>query len=133
MEGVDLTSVTCPWCQEKLRLDPLNVLTLNTSEEVKAKLLAGEYDNFPCPTCGRDIPYSNPILCHDILNHILIYYFPNPPPEDMRETIQSVLRRIIRKASLQGIPSPPDDDWKVRIAFGRDELKAAFTGQMDEE
>jgi len=133
MSDLNVTSVKCPWCREDIKVDPLNVVTLTTSQEVKEKLLAGEYDHFPCPTCNRDVPYLNPIVCNDVAHQVLIYYFPHPPSNDVRETIQSSLVEATGDMSIKGIPTPVGDDWSICVAFGRDELRAMMTGRLDEE
>jgi hypothetical protein len=127
------TTVRCPWCLETLQVDPLNVITLTTSEEIKERLLAGEYDSFPCPVCNRQVPYSSAIVCNDITNQVLIYYFPNPPPEEVRDTLQDSLIKAIEKTAFNGMSTPIGEDWKVRIAYGRDELRAMLSGQVDQE
>jgi hypothetical protein len=133
MSTISFAMVNCPWCQEKIKINPFNVVTLTSSDEAKKKLLTGEYDHFPCPVCTRDVPYSNPIICNDVVNHVLIYYFPHPLPDELQETVQKLLINAIESTQIEGLPTPEDESWKVCIAFGRDELETMLAGQIDEE
>jgi endogenous inhibitor of DNA gyrase (YacG/DUF329 family) len=130
---LDNTSVKCPWCQDDINVTPLNVVTLTTSREEREKLLAGEFDHFPCPTCSRDVPYSNPIVCNDVANQVLIYYFPHPLPDDVRETVQSSLVEAREEISIEGLSTPVNEDWNICVAFGREELEAMMAGRLDVE
>jgi hypothetical protein len=133
MNDLNVPVIKCPWCQEKLNVDLVNVITLTTSEEVKEKLLSGEYDKFPCPVCNRDVPYVNPIVCNDVANQILIYYFPHPPPGEVRETIETLFLEAIEADAIEGIPDSLNEDWKIYVAFGRDELKDMIKSHFKEE
>jgi len=130
---LDNTSVKCPWCQDDINVTRLNVVTLTASREEREKLLAGEFDHFPCPTCSRDVPYSNPIVFNDVANQVLIYYFPHPPPDDVRETVQSSIVEAIGEISVEGLPIPVDEDWSIHVAFGREELEEIMVDRPDEE
>ena len=127
------TAVRCPWCLETRQVDPFNLITLTTSDEVRERLLSGEYDAFPCPVCHRDVPYPHAIVCNDLANQVLIYYFPHPPPAELRDTLHDSLLRTIERNAFEGVPTPPGESWKICVAFGPDELRAMFSGHLDEE
>ena len=133
MSDVGFSTVKCPWCQERIRIEPFDLVTLTTSTDVREKLLAGEYDHFPCPTCHREVPYLNPIVCNDVRNRVLVYYFAHPVPDEWQDALQSSLARAVEGTTDEGLPTPDQEGWRVCIAFGRDELKAMLAGRIDEE
>lgn len=133
MSEFGFSTVTCPWCRERIEIDPFNLVTLTSTDEAKERLLAGEYDHFPCSSCNRDVPYLNPIVCNDLQQQVVIYYFAHPVPDEMQEAVQSSLIRAVEDSIDMGFPTPENEGWRICIAFGREELREMLSGQIDEE
>ncbi len=133
MNNLNVPVMKCPWCQENLDIELVNIVTLTESDDLKEILLSGEYDSFPCPVCNRDVPYINPFVFNDVANRILIYYFPAPPPEELRETIQTLFMQGIEEDAIEGLPDSLDEDWRIFVAFGRDELDETIADHFKKE
>ncbi len=133
MSDIGFSTVKCPWCQERIRIDPFNLVTLTSSNEVREKLLEGEYDHFPCSSCNREIPYLNPIVCNDLQQQVLIYYFAHPIPDELQDVIQSSLIKAVEDSFDKGLPIPEEEGWRICIAFGKDELREMLSGHIEEE
>ena len=129
------TEIRCPWCREEIRVEPLRVVTFTAPEEARERLLSGEYDTFPCPACTREVPWSNPVVARDLAREVLIYYFPDPPLGEIRDSIEADLMNppVDLDLGFEGVPATPGSDWTIRVVFGRDELRAPIENRLEGE
>ena len=69
-------SVKCPVCQNPLAVSIDSIIDVERQPELKMRLLEGQLNTFPCPSCGNVIGLSTPILYHDGSKELLFCLTP---------------------------------------------------------
>ena len=63
--GQQAASVQCPVCQTPFTVPVDNIIDVGERPDLKSKLLQGQLNLFPCPSCGNVVGLSTPVLYHD--------------------------------------------------------------------
>lgn len=67
-------SIKCPKCGEESVTTMFRTVDMQTSPNLKAKVLNGEIFQFKCPHCGYSGMLNYGLLYEDVEKHLMVYY-----------------------------------------------------------
>jgi hypothetical protein len=74
--GQHAASIRCPVCQNPMTVPVESIIDVQQRPELKAQLLQGQLNMFPCPSCGNAVGLASPLLYHDSSKELLLCLTP---------------------------------------------------------
>jgi hypothetical protein len=112
------SSVTCS-CGTTFDADVFKSINVSAEPDLKAKILAGQFNIVRCPNCGRDLAAEVPFLYHDADASQMVWVYPTSSA-GQAEQIREKLRR---SREMLGTVLPASQiDAHREVVFGIDEL-----------
>ena len=128
----------CPKCGARQNVPLYDSINVSIDPDLKEKLFRGEINVFQCETCDQKVFVANPLLYHDMEQHLMVQFYPFQAVDDKEflhqfskegEYSNEMIRRLPKglKQMMKRIHLVFDMEELIRFVMFRDRLHELWT------